>query len=106
MNGGQDQKKGPNAGTPAPRVPQGPSSLLQRFSEELVGAMIVLKYRQHNFLHLCAEKKAEHTFQKETGATSCFLPCLGLPSPTCPRSTPEPRLGLPQRSQRFPLRGG
>lgn len=37
---GQDQEKGGGAESPTP----GPSSLLQRFSEELVGAMIVLKY--------------------------------------------------------------
>lgn len=38
---GQAQGKGGGAESATP----GPSSLLQRFSEELVGAMIVLKYR-------------------------------------------------------------
>lgn len=46
MNERQDQEKAPGTGTP--HHPEGPtpwpSSLLQRFSEELVGAMIVLKY--------------------------------------------------------------
>lgn len=46
INGGQDQEKGPEAGISCtPSATPGPSSLLQRFSEELVGAMIVLKYR-------------------------------------------------------------
>ena len=44
--GGQDREKDTGRQLPLPRgSPTRPSSLLQRFSEELVGAMIVLKYR-------------------------------------------------------------
>lgn len=46
MNGGWAQEKG--TGQAPPRTPSptpGPSSLLQCFSEELVGTMIVLKHR-------------------------------------------------------------
>ena len=43
---GQDREKDKGQQLPPPRgSPTGPSSLLQCFSEELVGAMIVLKHR-------------------------------------------------------------